>query len=360
MLSCDDAPREDGRLTENFDIATLSAYRCCYFVLRADHADKSGGDVDLARQIARMAEAAGAVVHLISIEDMPSSSGANDLFFLFNIDRPYEAASALDHAHPDARILLYTLHHPVAGIHKYLARVGGAKRVLAGMASGQPDRYEALVDVAKAVRMRDHCRLRAAFGRERLVARLLRRCELLVTSDAELAEIEQRYGTVPRKAWLLPHPVAPYAPPAASDALRYVLVPGRIEPRKNQRAALKTLVAMDLRERGFEIVLAGGKGSDGSYFGKTLDYAMANNVIYLSHLPKSLFFPAVSGAALVINASFFEVTSLIDLYAIAHRIPLVTTIHGYYAAAPNLRQVDPASWGQPDAALRTAIDAMLG
>jgi len=360
MLSFGAAPREDGSLTENFDIASLADYRCCYFVLRADYAHKSGGDVDLARQLARMAETSGAVVRLISIADMPSSTTADDLFFLFNIDRPYEAAAALEHAHPEARALLYTLHHPVAGIHKYLAHVGGSKRMLATMASGHPDRYEALVDIAKAVRTGDRRRLRAAFGRRQMVARLIRRCELLVTSDVELTQIVQQHGAAPRKAWLLPHPVAPYAPPATSNALRYVLVPGRIEPRKNQHAALKTLVTMDLRERGYEIVLVGGTGSDRSYFIKTLDYAMANNVIYVSHLPKSLFFPAVSGAALVINASFFEVTSLIDLYAIAYRIPLITTIHGYYTAAPTIQQVDPASWGTPDAALRAAIETMLG
>lgn len=347
-------------MTEHFDIATLAAYRCCYFVLRADHADKSGGDVDLARQLARMAETSGAIVRLISIADMPSSSHADDLFFLFNIDRPYEAAAALEHAHPDARILLYTLHHPVAGIYKYLARVGGAKRVLAHIASGHPDRYEALVDVAKAARLRDSGRLRAAFGRKQMVAQLMRRCELLVTSDAELAQIVQQHGAVHCKAWLLPHPVAAHAPSAASDTLRYIMVPGRIEPRKNQHAVLETLVAMDLRGRGYEILLAGGKGSDSKYFSKTLNFAMDNNVIYVSHLPKMLFFPAVSGAALVVNGSFFEVTSLIDLYAIAYRIPLVTTIHGYYDAAPSLRQVDPAFWGcAPDIALRTAIETML-
>ena len=344
-----------------FDLATLAGYCHCYFVLRADHAEKPGGDVDLAHQIGRAARAAGATVSIVGVAELPATLGVRDLLFLFNIDRPYDAATALARMHPDGRALLYPLHHPAAGVAKYLRRVGGGKRLLGALAGGRPDRYEALVDTAKAARTRDMGRFRAAMGRSRAIATLIGRCELLVTSPAELAEIAGRYGTPPRGAWLLPHPVAPHMPaPAGSGTLRYVLVPGRIEPRKNQLAALQTLAAMKLRDRGYEVVLAGGRGSDAAYFTATIDFALASGIIYVSQLPKALFFPAVSGARLVVNASFFEVTSLIDLYAIENAIPLVTTIHGYYDHAPSLRQVDPLAWGPaPTPALVTAIEAML-
>ena len=343
-----------------FDIATLADYRRCYFVLRADHAAKPGGDVDLAHQIGRAAEARGATVQIVGPPELPAMLDARDLLFLFNIDRPCEAAIALDRIHPDGRALLYPLHHPAAGVAKYLTRVGGPKRLLGALAGGRPDRYEALVDAAKAVRTREASRLRMALGRDRAIARLVARCELLVTSAAELDEIGVRYGIPPQGAWLLPHPVAAHVPASVAVMPPYVLVPGRIEPRKNQLAALQTLAGMRMRERGIEVVLAGGKGSDTDYFRATVDFAMANNVIYVSQLPKSLFFPAVSGAATVVNASFFEVTSLIDLYAIDNRIPLVTTIHAYYSPAPTLRQVDPLNWGTaPTPQLTGAINAML-
>lgn len=343
-----------------FDIGSLAAYRRCYFVLRSDHATKPGGDVDLARQIGRAAEAAGATVSIVGIEDLPAALEAQDLLFLFNIDRPYDATTALRRVHPNGRALLYPLHHPDAGIKKYLTQVHGPKRLLSALAGGRPDRYEAMVDTAKAVRMRDIGRLRVAIGRGRVIDGLIERCELLVTSTAELLEISRRYGAPPRGAWLLPHPVAAYVPTVGHGLPRYILVPGRIEPRKNQLAALQALASMNMRERGYEVVLAGGTGSDTAYFRSSIDFALANGIIYVSQLPKSLFFPAVSGAALVINASFFEVTSLIDLYAIENRVPLVTTIHGYYAPAPALRQVDPDSWGpSPTIEVVDAINMML-
>lgn len=347
-------------LTELFDINVLAGYRHCYFVLRSDHARKPGGDVDLAWQLARKAQAAGAAVSIVGVTELPPVLESRDLLFLFNIDRPYDAVAALDRADPNSRILLYTLHHPAAGVSKYLSRVGGPRGWLAMIARAQPNQYEAMVDAAKALRTRDVRRLRVALGRKRAITRLIDRCELLVTSPAELAEIGACYGAPSRATWLLPHPVAPHAALARMGVPRYVLVAGRIEPRKNQLAALQGLAAMDLQKRGYEIMLVGGAGSDIAYFRDTIDFALANNIIYVSQLPKQLFFPAVSGAALVINASFFEVTSLIDLYAIDNGIPLVTTAYGYYAPAASLRQVSPQAWGPaPATALVDAIEAML-
>lgn len=347
-------------MTTTFDIASLSAHRHCYFVLRDDHATKPGGDVDLARQIAAATNTAGAAASVVRVAELPARMDAQDLLFLFNIDRPYEAATALDRAHPDGRVLLYPLYHPAAGVKKYLRRVGGIKQLLAVAAGGKPERYEALVDVAKATRTRDLGRLRAAIHRRGAVTRLIDRAELLVTSDEELTEIAAHYGAPRRRAWLLPHLVAPYASPGGTGLPCYLLVPGRIEPRKNQLAALQTLAALEMPRRGYQVVLLGGKGSDTGYFDATIHFALDNGILYASQLPKSLFFPAVSGAKLVINASFFEVTSLIDLYAIENEIPLVTTIHGYYAPAASLRQVDPLAWGPaPTEPLVEAIEAML-
>lgn len=346
-------------MTPTFDITTLSAYRHCHFVLRDDHAAKPGGDVDLTNQIAGAAKAAGATVSVVRVADLPARLESDDLLFLLNIDRPYEAASALTRAHPDGRVLLYPLHHPVAGVEKYLRRVRGIKQVLGMVAGGKPERYEALVDVAKAARTRDLARLRGAIDRRGAVRRLIDRAELLVTSEAELAEIASHYGPPRCAAWLLPHPVAPYAAPPGTGLPPYVLVPGRIEPRKNQLAALQTLAALDLPRRGYQVLLLGGKGSDTGYFDATIHFALENGILYASQLPKSLFFPTVSGADLVINASFFEVTSLIDLYAIENAIPLVTTCHAYYAPSASLRQVDPLAWGSHAPPAVDAIEAML-
>lgn len=297
---------------------------------------------------------------ITGVAQLPARLDARDLMFLFNIDRPYDAALALKHAHPDSRVLLYPLHHPGAGIGKYLAKVSGPKGILGKIAGRRPDRYEAMVDAAKAFRTRDFGRLRVALQRKKTIANLMMRCELLTTSEVELEEIIAQFGHPSRGAWLLPHPVADHVALDGVALPRYILVAGRIEPRKNQLAALQTLAKMDLRNRGYEIVLAGGTGSDLPYFRETIDFALANGIIYVSQLPKNLFFPTVSGASLLINASFFEVTSLIDLYAINNAIPLITTIHGYYTSMPTLRQIDPSAWGHfPTQELCESINSML-
>ena len=345
-------------MLESFDIAALAKYRRSFFVVRSDFADKPGGDVDLARQLSQQAQQAGARAELVPAAALPRDLGADDLLFLFNIDRPFDALLALGQAPRETRALLYTLHHPIEGVRRYLRHVGGAKRLFGTLAGNEPGRYEALVDLAKGARGLDLRRIGAALSRGRTIRRLLDRCELLVVAEAELAQIEQCFGTATRGAKLLPHPVATYAAPEAV-ASDYILVPGRIEPRKNQLAALRALTGMGLRERGYEIVVIGGSGSDAAYFRQVADFAAANGIVLLSHLPKAAFFPAVSAARLVINASFFEVTSLIDLYSIAYGIPLVTTRFAYYAQSSAVVQMDPEAWSSDQAAVSAAIEPML-
>lgn len=344
---------------QSFDFASLRPHRLCHFVVRSDHAIKPGGDIDLAHQLSRTATAAGASVVVAAPGDLGEIS-ADDALFLFNIDRPFDASAALAHAPAQTRALLYTLHHPQPGIERYLCHgVGGAKRLLARLAGNQPDRYEALIDLAKGALARDPARMIAGARRKQVIRALIDRCELLVVDPGELAAIEARHGSATRPAALLLHPVASHAPHIGQHMLRYVLVPGRIEPRKNQLAALKALAAIDIRARGLEIAVVGGKGSDAGYYQEVIDFCLANRILYLSHLPKALFLQAVSSADVVINASYFEVTSLIDLYALRYDIPLVTTQFGYYSPAPHLAQLDPLAWQRDHHAVAAAIDQVL-
>jgi glycosyltransferase involved in cell wall biosynthesis len=344
----------------DFDISTLIAAPRIFFVVREDHRTKPGGDIDLAKALSGQIAAGGGHPEIVIAADVPALDD-RDILFLFNIDRPHDALVALGHATERTRVFLYALHHPQAGIEAYLrSGVSGAKRLLSTAANHQAGRYEALVDFAKAIRNRDMSRLRNAMLRQDGVATLLARCELLVVEEAELHAIEAAYGPAAHRAFRLPHPIAAKSVSAeATLGFHYALVAGRIEPRKNQLVGIKGLLAADVRALGLEIVVVGAPGSDWKYFEQVLRLCLENRVLYISQLPQSLFFPTVSNASIVINPSYFEVTSLIDLYAIAHKIPLLTTTFSWYEPSTNLVQLHPDSWLNDRETIRKSIGALL-
>lgn len=346
-------------MIRTFDIAELARAPACHFVVRADFAVKPGGDVDLANQLSREAHAAGAAVRVVPVKDL-GPVGSDDLLFLFNIDRPADAVAALDRVPANTRAFLYTLHHPREGVARYLrSGLSGARGAIARMSGGDVRRYEALVDIAKGAAQFDGSRIVAAIGRDRVVRRLLDRCELLVVSPAELTQIEQTFGIPAHGAALLPHPVAAVAAPVGHLPFRYALIAGRIEPRKNQLAAIEALAAIGFKARGIETAVVGGAGSDAGYFHAVVDACLASGAFYVTHLPKQLFFPVVSSAAVVLNPSFFEVTSLIDLYAIQAEIPLVTTRYSYYPSTTGVEAIDPDAWTSNRPAIAAALDRLL-
>ena len=339
----------------------LAQYDSVYFVLRHDHQLKPGGDVDLARYLARQAEIEDVRVKVLTAAEL-QSAGPEDALVLFNIDRPYDAVTALGKAHPATACYLYTLHHPSDGVKTYLRHgVSGVRRMIAVLVDNDPMRYEAVVDFAKGIRLFNINRISFAISRSRHVQTLLARSHLFVVSHDESSAIALRFSNELLKVSLLPHPIEPYHPVRPSATRPYILVPGRIEPRKNQLAALRTLSSLRSHFSDHDIIVVGGAGANAQYFQNVIDFCESNQITYQSQLDKSAFFSLVSRASVVANASYFEVTSLIDLYAIKNRIPLLTTKFGYYVQSPLVRLVNPVAWSTDKQtileSLRTLIPA---
>lgn len=341
-----------------FDVATLARHSRVFVLLREDHNDKPGGDVDLARQIARDIAAAGGKPVLVTAREMSGASD-EDALFLFNIDRPFDAMAALAKAPEACPAFLYCLHHPAEGVAKYLRGTrSGARGVLARLAGYRPDRYETLVDMTKGAARLDAERIATGLRRRQGIRQLMDRCELLVVTEAEMEAIEGAYGPARRPAAILPHPPVARAERLPTDLLRYVLIPGRIEPRKNQLAAIESLTRAPALD-GRQVVVVGGPGSDKAYFDAVVQACIATGFLYLSQLPKALFYPVTAAADLVINPSYVEVTSLIDLFAMASGIPLITTRHAWYEANATTIQVDPEAWRNDPAAIDEAVRQAL-
>ena len=341
-----------------FDVATLARHPRVFVVLREDHQIKPGGDVDLARHIARDVEAAGGRPVLVTARDL-SGVGVDDALVLFNIDRPFDAVTALAKVPEACRALLYCLHHPAEGVAKYLRGTqSGTRGVLARRAGYRPDRYETLVDVAKGAARLDARRIAIGLRRRQGIRQLMDRCELLVVAAAEMEAIEAAYGPARQAAAILPHPPVACAERLPTNLLRYILIPGRIEPRKNQLAAIENL-ARSTAVEGRHVVVVGGPGSDRVYFDAVVQACLAAGFLYLSQLPKTLFYPVTAAADLVINPSYVEVTSLIDLFAMASGIPLITTRHAWYEANATTIQVDPEAWRSDPVAIDEAVRQAL-
>ena len=340
-----------------FHLEDLSHFDRCHLIVRFDHASKGGGDIDLANRLRDEVITQGISAEVTTPRKLKNVS-PRDCLILFNLDRPFDALSALAKVPKETRCFLYTLHHPQAGVAKYLRHATGLRGKIAQLSGWAPEKYEALIDVAKGVRNGEPHRVLSALRHKETVNKILARCHLLVVAEEELSEIELIHGPAPLGASILPHPPL-CATKRADLPFRSVVVPGRIEPRKNQLAGLRALADAGVQERGVKVIVVGGSGSDKNYFQRTINECKRTGCIYMSSLPKDNFFSLLSSASLVVNPSFFEVTSLVDLYVVERGIPLITTKHAYYNEAPLLNQVDPNSWFENPAVIEAALDRLL-
>lgn len=274
-----------------------------------------------------------------------------------NLDRPVEAYCTLKACQGmGIPFVLYALHHPDPGIESYLSRgTRGFKGVIARTVGCNPQRYEMVLWLIRVV-------VTAARYRRLLPVADVRKAQrkivesadaIAVCSAGEAEQIATDIGRI-RKPYVVPH-AADFPPPVDVEVQRnLIVVPGRIEARKNQLAALA--IARRLPELSF-LFVGGMSPSERGYFSEFSDaLAKVPNARHVSELSKEKFYPTLASAEVVLNASFFEVTSLIDLYCIQNSIPLVTTVHTYARASGAFRQFNPTDIDRGVAALLECLE----
>ncbi|MEQ3716638.1 hypothetical protein [Pseudophaeobacter sp.] len=311
--------------------------------VRFDAEAKNGGDYQMMRAFAAELQRPFETEICFGV---PKADQLNDVAAVLatNLDRPLEAwRTMLACQARGIPFVIYTLHHPHAGIEAYL-RTGtqGIKAKIAKAADFDPVSYEAILwrirTVASVMKLRGW--LPQGSVREAQKS-LVQHADAVVCCAS--AEIDVLSGDIarPEHCYIVPHPTD--APPAAGAETvpGRVVVAGRIEARKNQITALEIARALS----NLDFVFVGGKvNSEAEYFAN-FETSLANtpNASYKPNLPKADFYPFLASAEIVLNPSFFEVTSLIDVWCVENSLPLVTTTHTYLRGEGAFGQFDPTS-----------------
>ncbi len=306
--------------------------------IRANHAEKPGGDIALAKAFRNRIIQSGLEAQFAVSPQQVREQSAN-VVLAFNMDRPFELLGVCKVARDiGARVALYSLHHPGDGVRAYLkAGAGGARSMIARVCSFDPARYFYAMAVMRGMTRRNLPALkyllknRQALGND--IGSMID--DLLVSGRSERAEIladSPALSVVP--SWVVPHPLAaPDAPIPAGNPFkghagrRHFLIAGRIESRKNQLSVLQVarLYPDD------EFVFAGQPNeTEPGYRKKFVSLlSMSPNCRQVGQLDFGALLQHIAFADAVISPSWFEVMSLINLYAFALDTPIIASRHTF-------------------------------
>jgi glycosyltransferase involved in cell wall biosynthesis len=306
--------------------------------IRPDHHSKSGGDIALAKAFSQRLRQFGFESALLSapkqVEDFQPR-----LLIAFNLDQPLELLGMCGAAKQcGAEVAVYTLHHPREGMRAYLrSGLPGMRGWIARFLGNDPARYIFATALFRCYRRRDvNALMHMLLGRKRLICNLVPLIdELLVSGPSELAAIQSEIPALCNtSALVIPHPVdfpvvdMPDLNPYEEGLWRrHFLVAGRIESRKNQNAVLR--VAAQIPDS--EFVFAGiPNDSDPAYCAEFRQLlAAAPNCRWLGQLSMAALLQHIACADAVVSPSWFEVMSLINLYAYALGTPVISGLHTF-------------------------------
>jgi glycosyltransferase involved in cell wall biosynthesis len=332
--------------------------------IRTDHASKVGGDIALAKAFAGRLRLSGFQVELVSSARVVQSLRPH-LLIAFNLDQPLELLDLCRAAkHRGAEVAVYALHHPSQGVRAYLqSGLSGARGWVARLVGNDPARYFYEMALLRGFRSRNFLALKyMLLGRDRL------RCDLaplidhlLVSGPSELAEVQTEFPEL-RSAdiRIVSHPVEisgiavpEINPYDGTGWRRHFFIGGRIESRKNQNAVLRVAA----RVSDSEFVFAGKLNeTDPTYcaeFRRLL--TLAPNCRWLGQLSMAALLQHIAYADAVVSPSWFEVMSLINLYAYSLGTPIISARHTY---DPDLLR-DSVTRYDPEAP-HALLDALTG
>ena len=314
--------------------------RTVCFVARRDFESMPGGDTMQWRMYERVAREAG-LRPTTWFDD--SSMPRADVYHAFNIDRPLELYPKLAEVKRRGRpFILSTIHHPHEWVTKYYTSQppGGALGSLlfrSALGRSMPVR-ETIREIVTVVRDRRIAGLLAlAPSWRRRVQWLLRNADrimLLTGSEATYLQTDFAYE-IPRHQQV----IIPNWPEGLGDASAGrpdafagfpeppVLVVGRIEPRKG------SLRISRLAERARRHVIFVGRplNSDGA-FARAFRVAVQRSQYskWIAGVPRSMLAAFYRHSSFLLNASFVEVSPLVDVEALALGCPISTTMYAMH------------------------------
>ena len=249
---------------------------------------------------------------------------------LFDVDQPFETLESLGWAagHP---VVVSTIHHARA----YVRRMRAAEPIRGRRAlSLMPESVRAFVVYSVTVLRsegtpsRRLATLARAAGRlpflwRRLGRRLDQTDAVLVLSDGERRWLQEDFGTTGSNIVLTPN--GGPEPARAHKREPRILVVGRIEARKRQLEALRA--AEDL---GVALTFVGTGSPNQRAYSESFAAAVSQSVKsnWLGALPHAEVTQLMANSTVLLNCSWAEVQSLVDLEAAAAGCWVVSTADG--------------------------------
>lgn len=308
------------------------------FIVRADAGTKRGGDDVQVEQYARELREAGVDTRIVPFSpSMRLRAGA--VVHVLNVDRPFEFLESCRRAR--GRLVVSPIHHDPRGVRsmRESERGRGARSLVDRLMPATP--RELLVASVRAVRgasAGSYADAAAFLARSVIASTDLRGrlARALNSADAValLAEGEGRVlttttGWAGANAIVVPNGVPALEdvePRPWADRTRGAVVVGRIEPRKRQLELVRLA-----HDRRLDLTVVGELQDPASRFGRAFTEAVesAPTVHHLGRLPRAETLRVMADSRVLINASWAEVQSLVDIEAAVMGCFVVATPAGH-------------------------------
>jgi glycosyltransferase involved in cell wall biosynthesis len=310
------------------------------FVARGDFETVPGGDTVQWRMYERVVREAG-LRPITWFDDSPIPPA--DVYHAFNIDRPLELYPKLAEVKRRGRpFILSTIHHPNEWLTKYYASqpAGALGSLLHRSALGRSmSARETIREIVTLARDRRIARVSALLPswRQRVRWLLANADRIMLLTDSEVAYVQTDFACEisPQQQVIVPNwseglGDASDEKPDAFAGLPEppVLVVGRIEPRKG------SLHISQLVERARRHVVFVGRPLNGdSAFARAFDAAVQQSrysTWIAAGVPRSTLATFYRHSSFLLNASFVEVSPLVDIEALALGCPVSTTMYALH------------------------------
>ncbi|MGD0799090.1 MAG: glycosyltransferase [Acidobacteriaceae bacterium] len=292
--------------------------------MRVDALDKPGGDLFTVQEFIKAGRNPGpggfAIFDGELITDLQADFSGFDLVHLTNIDRPVDTYHSYRAARAAGRpVVITTIHHSYREIARYEREGrGGAIGLVSGTLGYSGLEYlRSIVRSARYPQLLVPTIVLATHGMREAQAAVLSGARLvMVLTEKERNDIIADIGDVPAAACvLLRNGFEGDLTSSASggDASRDidVCVVGRIEARKNQ---IKILNALD--DLGISGTFAGGENKNHRRYCEEFKRRIASSrSVYLGGAPHDEIVRIMRRARVHVSASWFEVSSLVDIEA---------------------------------------------
>lgn len=309
------------------------------FVLRGDAFSKNGGDVVQAQSYADVLRELGDDVRLI--EYAPGMElRENALIHYFNVDRPFEMLEVA-RAAGGRPFFVSTIHHSIIHVRE----MRRAQRTVNGraLASAIPeDLRTLLVFIARTVAdsrgtlaQRLSAGYRAVIHTPRMRRSIRNVLEaasgIFLLSELERASLSEDYGLKSIVGTLTPNgrPSHSIANVSLEDDFESrqndILVVGRIESRKRQLDIARQALQMELA-----VSFVGTPNLNESEYVHSFDKVVSQgaNLRWIRGLPHDQVLEKMRSSKVLLNASWVEVQSLVDLEAVFSGCRVVTLENG--------------------------------